>query len=272
MFGYGKIFQQIFDSSIADDWQVRHVFEDLIILSNSDGVVDMTHDAIARRTNTPVEIVTRAISELEKPDPKSRSKTENGARLKRLDKHREWGWWIVNHEKYRNISSDEQYRKSTRKRVERFRKKKHLSQTPDNKPLTNPTVTLRNVSVTHVTPSRSSKQKAEAEAIKTPEGVGESYMKRQGNFPDSLAVALDECCLMAVPKEHIEQCFEKANSRGGLDARGLEIRNFKSYVSSEWKYEQERQHKQKMLHPNGQSKDSIMLQDIKKAAIRAKEL
>src|SRR5438045_3908715 len=97
MFGYAKIFQQIFDSSIADDWQVRHVFEDLLILANSDGVVDMTREAIARRTNTPLDVVIRAIEHLELPDASSRSKEEGGARLKRLDDHRDWGWWIVNH-------------------------------------------------------------------------------------------------------------------------------------------------------------------------------
>lgn len=152
MFGYAKIFQQIFDSSIANDWQVRHVFEDLLILANSDGVVDMTHDAISRRTNTPLEIVTRAIAELEKPDPQSRSDSEGGARLKRLDDHRTWGWWIVNHSRYRAISSDDQYREKTRVRVRKFR----ASNSNDN------TVTLRNATVTHVTPSRSIKQIAEA--------------------------------------------------------------------------------------------------------------
>ncbi len=155
MFGYAKIHSQIFDSSIAEDWQVRHVFEDLLILSNSDGVVDMTHEAIARRTNVPLEIVTRAITELEKPDPKSRSDVESGARIKRLDEHRNWGWWIINHAIYRDMTTDDQYREKTRQRVRRFRQ--------NAKEKTN--VTHVTLPVTHVTTSRSSKQKQKQKQI-----------------------------------------------------------------------------------------------------------
>ena len=35
---YAKVFAQIFDSSLADDWQVRHVFIDLLILADRHGV------------------------------------------------------------------------------------------------------------------------------------------------------------------------------------------------------------------------------------------
>ena len=66
---FAKIFTQIFDSSIAEDYQTRHVFEDLLKLCDINGVVDMTPEAIARRTKVPFEIVTRGIAELEKPVP-----------------------------------------------------------------------------------------------------------------------------------------------------------------------------------------------------------
>jgi hypothetical protein len=39
---YGKVFEQILDSSIADDYLTRFVFEDFIILADQDGNVDMT--------------------------------------------------------------------------------------------------------------------------------------------------------------------------------------------------------------------------------------
>lgn len=104
---FAKIFSQIFDSSIASDYVVRHVFMDLLVLADRDGVVDMTLDAISRRTNVPEEIVHHAITELCKPDRKSRSHEEQGCRLVPIDSHRDWGWQIVNYEHYRNIRDEE---------------------------------------------------------------------------------------------------------------------------------------------------------------------
>jgi hypothetical protein len=122
---FAKVFRQIFESSIAEDYTVRHVFMDLIVLADLDGVIDKTHEAIARLTNVPLEHVQRAIHELESPDPKSRSDTEEGRRLMRLDDHRDWGWQIVNYEVYRNIRDEEARRAyfRERKRIERERKR-----------------------------------------------------------------------------------------------------------------------------------------------------
>lgn len=118
---FAKVFSQIFDSSIAEDWQVRHVFEDLMKLADMKGVVDMTVEAIARRTNMPLDIVARAISELEKPDPRSRTRDYEGRRIIPIDPERGWGWLLVNYEYYRSLASEEQRREKTRNRVARFR-------------------------------------------------------------------------------------------------------------------------------------------------------
>jgi hypothetical protein len=120
---FAKVFEQIFDSSIAEDWQVRHVFEDLLKMADITGVVDKTIEAVARRTNIPIEIVQRAIGELEKPDPESRIKDHEGRRIMRLDDHRSWGWFIVNYKHYRDLSSKEQQREATLARVTAFRNK-----------------------------------------------------------------------------------------------------------------------------------------------------
>jgi hypothetical protein len=105
---YAKIFSQIFDSSIATNHHVRHLFMDLLVLADADGVVDMTYDAIARRTNTPVEEVVEYIGELTKPDLASRSSKNNGARLVLIDPgQRDWGWRIVNYRHYRELRNEE---------------------------------------------------------------------------------------------------------------------------------------------------------------------
>jgi len=120
---FAKIFAQIFDSSLAEDWQTRHVFEDLLKLCDQNGVVDMTHEAIARRTNVPLEIIKHGITELEKPDTRSRNPANEGRRLVRLDEHRDWGWYVTNYAHYRQIASEDQRREKTLARVQRHREK-----------------------------------------------------------------------------------------------------------------------------------------------------
>jgi hypothetical protein len=94
---FAKLFSQIFDSSIAEDCDVRHVFMDLLVLADPDGGVDMTIQAISRRINVPLDRVRHGIEQLCQPDPASRSKAEEGRRLVPLDSHRDWGWRIVNY-------------------------------------------------------------------------------------------------------------------------------------------------------------------------------
>ncbi len=121
---YVKIFQKIFDSSIADDWQQRVVFQDMLILCDRDGVINMTHEAISRRTNVPLEIVRAEIVKLELPDSRSNTPDDDGRRLERIDAHRDWGWKILNYSKYRDIKNSQEMREATRERVARHREKK----------------------------------------------------------------------------------------------------------------------------------------------------
>ncbi len=118
---YAKIYEQIFDSTLAENYQVRHVFEDLLKLADQDGVVDRTREAIARRTNVPLEIVRMAIGELEKPDLDSRSKKHDGRRIIPLEEHRGWGWQIVNHGYYRKLKTADEMRESAKERMRKLR-------------------------------------------------------------------------------------------------------------------------------------------------------
>lgn len=120
---YAKVFTQILDSSIAEDYEVRHVFEDLLKLADKEGNVDMTIEAIARRTNVPIDIVRRGIAELEKPDPSSRTKEFDGKRIIPIDPKRGWGWFIVNYQHYRAIQDEEARRAAFRDAKRRQREK-----------------------------------------------------------------------------------------------------------------------------------------------------
>jgi len=77
---------------------------DLLVLADPEGQVDMTFEAIARRTNVPGRIIRQSIGKLCKPDVNSRSTEHEGRRLIPLDDHRDWGWQIVNFKGYRSMN------------------------------------------------------------------------------------------------------------------------------------------------------------------------
>lgn len=100
---------------------------DMLALADREGIVDMTREAIARRTGVPIEQVRQAIVALETIDKHSSSQEEGGRRLLRLDNHRDWGWIIVNYSKYRDLISLDGRRFANAERMRRYRAKKKSS-------------------------------------------------------------------------------------------------------------------------------------------------
>jgi len=121
---FAKVFGQIFDSSIAEDYNCRRMFMDLLVLADPTGAVDMTHEAISRRTNVPIDECRKYIEQLCQPDPASRSRLEEGKRLVPLDKNRDWGWRIVNYGHYRKLKDEESRRSYFRDQQRAYRAKK----------------------------------------------------------------------------------------------------------------------------------------------------
>lgn len=118
---YAKVFAQIFDSSIADDYKLRHFFMDLLVLADSDGVIDMTPTAIASRTRIPLREVNHYLEKLESPDKRSRTPDDDGRRIKQTHPERGWGWVVINYDNYRRIADEEERKRKTRDRVSKYR-------------------------------------------------------------------------------------------------------------------------------------------------------
>lgn len=121
---FAKIFAQILDSTIAENWKHRHVFMDLLVLADVDGVVNMTLDAISRRTNLPLKMVAESVEALSQPDPSSQNKEHDGRRLIPIEAGRDWGWRIVSYQYYRQIRDEEQRRQYHRDYYEKKTKPK----------------------------------------------------------------------------------------------------------------------------------------------------
>ncbi len=52
---YGKLFDSMYDSTLAEDWRALVTFQQMIILCDADGMLDMTPQALSRRTSIPIE-------------------------------------------------------------------------------------------------------------------------------------------------------------------------------------------------------------------------
>ena len=65
---YGKIFDMIYDGTLGDNWQALITFQQMIVLCDADGIIDMTQSAIARRTGIQIEHIEAGINFLEQPD------------------------------------------------------------------------------------------------------------------------------------------------------------------------------------------------------------
>lgn len=115
----------MYDGTLSADWQAMVVFQQMIVLADSEGVVDITPPAISRRTGIPLDIIEYGIKKLEEADPYSRSPNDNGKRITLIDDHRPWGWIIVNYEFYRDLASREDRREQNRinKQKQRDREK-----------------------------------------------------------------------------------------------------------------------------------------------------
>jgi len=235
---FAKVFSQILDSSIAAKPTLRHAFMDFLLLADADGVVDMTVEAIARRTGLPADDWERWIVELEAPDVDSRNPENEGRRIVRLDEHRRWGWQIVNYGHYRATASEEQRKASQRSRWHRWKDKQASpSLTPANAPLT--PANASNAMQRQMQMQKQMERESTADpAAQAPPPLA---VELPFGFPKTEADAEVDADFICCPKEFAKTVWQKAHSRLGRDSRDVPIRVWRSYLAAEWAYEKSRQ-------------------------------
>ena len=118
---YGKLFKSMYDGTLSSSWEALVTFQQLIILADDVGVVDMTPQALSARTGIPVDVIETGLGVLEAKDEYSRTPDLDGRRIERLDGHRPWGWRIVNYSKYRQLASHEHKKAADRERIAKKR-------------------------------------------------------------------------------------------------------------------------------------------------------
>lgn len=130
---YAKIFAQIYDGTLCTNgpWEALVTFQQLLILADQHGVVDLTASAIARRTTIPLAIIEKGIAALLLPDPESRTPTEDGKRILPLSQDRSWGWRVVNYKHYRELKREEDRREYHRAYWRAKRSPSAIQSTPE---------------------------------------------------------------------------------------------------------------------------------------------
>lgn len=118
----------MYEGTLYGQWEALVTFQQMIVLCDADGMIDMTPQAIASRTSIPLEIIEKGIKILESPDQYSRTPDQEGRRIELIDAHRPWGWHLINHEKYMRMQDADTVRQQTRDRVRRHREKKEKDQ------------------------------------------------------------------------------------------------------------------------------------------------
>ena len=119
---YGKVFESMYEGTLYGQWEAIVTMQQFIVLATADGVVDMTPMVISAKTSIPREILDKGIDILSKPDPYSRTPGNDGIRIRLIDDHKPWGWYIVNHDKYSKMVKGEDKRLADRIRIKNKRK------------------------------------------------------------------------------------------------------------------------------------------------------
>lgn len=101
---YAKLFQTMYTGSLCGaGMHVFAVWGWVLAHKDEAGFVEINPKLVAYQLGGTVEEVTNAIGYLTAPDAESRSKEEDGRRIIKIS---QFGYRVVNHEKYRKIGKD----------------------------------------------------------------------------------------------------------------------------------------------------------------------
>lgn len=134
MSGFAKVHSSLWDGTLGQRPDVWPLFVFLLCNADARGRVDMTPEAISARSGLSLEVVRLGLVHLESEDAGSRSPVEGGRRIVRLDTHRDWGWRIVNYQRYREIRDPDERRRQTREAMRRHRSKPSLATVSHGEP------------------------------------------------------------------------------------------------------------------------------------------
>lgn len=177
---YGKHFQSMYTGSMFGAG--AHIFAvwGYVISHTRDGTCELNPSYLASVLGMNISEVLVAIAFLCQPDPRSRSKEQDGRRLIREG---EYQYIVPQAEKYRKIRSRDDQRESNRERQRKFRELHRITQEI--------TTVTKNNDISEADPE------AESETNKNkiaPDGAKERFSEKKERPPDLLWEAMIEVC------------------------------------------------------------------------------
>jgi len=132
MAGYTKLFSEILDSSVwQEPAEIRLVWITMLAMADRTGKVMASVPGLANRAVVPLKAVETALETFLAPDRYSRTKDNEGRRIKEID----GGWQILNHSKYRaKLSQEERHAYKLEWQRKRRQEKREQSTSGGNGP------------------------------------------------------------------------------------------------------------------------------------------
>lgn len=123
--GYTKLSSALVTSTIwRESSATRVVWITMLALANAHGEVEGSVPGLADVARVSVDECRAAIACFLAPDPDSRTKDFDGRRIEKID----GGWHLLNHEKHRDLFSQEHHRALGAERMRRYRKRREGKQ------------------------------------------------------------------------------------------------------------------------------------------------
>ncbi len=103
--GFTKLFNTIVTSTIwQEDDKTRIVWITMLAIADAFGNVFAAIPGLASVANVSIEAAEKAVENLKAPDPYSRTKDNEGRRIRDID----GGWHVINYGKYRKMMDEEE--------------------------------------------------------------------------------------------------------------------------------------------------------------------
>jgi len=187
---YGKIFDCMYEGTLYGHWEAIVTLQQMLVLCNSEGVIDMTPQAISARTSIPLEIIIKGIDILSEPDPYSRTPGEDGKRIVLMDVHRPWGWLIVNHAKYQKLRNRQDKLEADRQRIGEKRKSQKNNDVADCRKVSQSVADVAHAATTTATVTATATEKGIGDVVPQHEfeAAWKILPKRSGNNPKTAAL------------------------------------------------------------------------------------
>lgn len=105
MSGYTPLFSTMLEGTLHGRWPHTGVWACLLSMVDYRGEIDKHPRLIASAIGIPISDLLACLKDFISPDPDSRSPENEGRRLELIDPDRDWGWRVVNIQKYRSRAS-----------------------------------------------------------------------------------------------------------------------------------------------------------------------